>query len=98
MGDDLFLVGDNGIVSCRDAETGELHWRQRMGGDFSASPVHVAGCIYLASERGVCTVIAAGRQYRQLGATDLGEPILASFAVADEAIFVRTESSVYRIE
>lgn len=98
VGNEIFLVSDNGIASCRDVETGELRWRERVPGNYSASPVHAAGCIYMASERGVCTAIAASREYRQLGSSDLGEPILASLAVADGAIFVRTESSLYRIQ
>jgi outer membrane protein assembly factor BamB len=98
VGNEIFLVSDSGIASCRDVETGELCWRERVPGNYSASPVHAAGCIYMASERGVCTVIAASREYRQLGSSDLGEPILASLAVADGAIFVRTESSLYRIQ
>jgi hypothetical protein len=60
--------------------------------------VHADGRIYLQSEQGACTVIAASREYRQLGVADLSEPILASCALADGAIFVRTESSLYRIE
>ena len=77
------LVSDNGIASCRDIETGELHWRHRVGGNYSASPVHAAGRIYLVSEQGVCTVIAAGREYRELATNDLQEPTLASCAVVD---------------
>ncbi len=98
VGDEIFLISDNGIASCRDVASGTLHWRQRLGGSFAASPVHADGRIYLQSEQGVCTVIAASREYRQLGSTDLSEPILASCAMADGAIFVRTESSLYRIE
>jgi outer membrane protein assembly factor BamB len=98
VGDDLFLVSDEGIVSCRDVASGKLHWRQRLGGSFAASPVHANGRIYLQSEQGVCTVISAGREYRQLASTDLGEPILASPAFADGAFFIRTASSLYRIE
>jgi outer membrane protein assembly factor BamB len=98
VGSDIFLVSNDGIASCREVVSGTLHWRERLGGSFSASPVHADGRIYLQSEQGVCTVITASREYRQLGSTDLGEPILASCAMADNAIFVRTESSLYRIE
>ena len=95
---ELFLVSNNGIASCRDVETGALRWRHRVGGSFSASPVYAAGCIYMVSERGVCTVIAAGRQYQELATNDLQEPTLASCAVVDSAIIVRTERHLYRIE
>lgn len=97
-GNEIYLISDKGIASCRDVASGTLHWRQRLGGSFAASPVHADGRIYLQSEQGVCTVIAASREYRQLGSTDLSEPILASCAMADGAVFVRTESSLYRIE
>jgi outer membrane protein assembly factor BamB len=98
VGNDIFLVSNDGIASCRDVASGTLRWRQRLRGSFSASPVHADGRIYLQSEQGACTVITASREYRQLGNTDLGEPILASCAFADGAIFVRTESALYRIE
>jgi outer membrane protein assembly factor BamB len=98
VGEDLFLVSDDGIASCRDVASGTLHWLQRLGGNYSASPVHAEGRIHLQSEQGVCTVISASREYRQLGSTDLAEPILASCAFADGAVFIRTEGSLYRIE
>ncbi len=98
VGSDIFLVSNDGIASCRDVVSGTLHWRERLGGSFSASPVYADGRIYLQSEQGVCIVISASREFLQLGSTDLAEPILASCAVADGAIFVRTESSLYRIK
>lgn len=98
VGDQIFLVSDDGIASCRDVLSGTLHWRKRLGGNYAASPVYADGRIYLQSEQGVCTTIAASREFRQLGSNDLGEPILASCAIADGAIFVRTATSLYRIE
>ena len=98
VGNEIFLVSDNGIASCRDVETGELRWRHRVEGNFSASPVHAAGRIYMVSEQGVCTVIAASGEYRELATNDLQEPTLASFAIVDRAILVRTERHLYRIE
>jgi len=98
VGSEIFLVGDNGIVSCRDVITGALYWRHRVGGNFSASPVCAAGRIYIVSEEGVCTVFAAGREYRELAVTDLREQTLASCAVIDSSIIVRTAGHLYRIE
>jgi outer membrane protein assembly factor BamB len=95
---EIFLVSNDGIASCRDVASGTLHWRHRLGGTFSASPVYADGRIYVQNEQGVCSVISASREYRRLGSTDLTEPILASCAFADGAIFVRTEGSLYRIE
>jgi outer membrane protein assembly factor BamB len=98
VGDEIYLISNNGIASCRDVASGRLHWRERLSGSYAASPMHAGGRIYLQSEQGVCTVIAASRAFRELGSTDLGEPILASCAVADGAVFVRTESLLYRFE
>jgi outer membrane protein assembly factor BamB len=98
VGNEIFMISDNGIASCRDVETGSLHWRHRVGGNFSASPVCADGCIYLLSEQGVCTVIAASREYQALATNDLRETTMASPAVVENAIIVRTEGHLYRIE
>jgi outer membrane protein assembly factor BamB len=98
VGNEIFLLSDNGIASCRDVETGKPYWRHRVAGDYAASPVHVAGRILLMSEQGVCTVIEAGREYRELATNDLHEPILASCAVVGNAIIVRTAGHLYRID
>ncbi|RLS29982.1 MAG: serine/threonine protein kinase [Planctomycetota bacterium] len=99
VGDAIYLVADNGIASCRDVATGTLHWRQRLGGNFSSSLVHAGGRLYIISEQGVCTVFAADPSaYKELGTSDMGEQALASLAPAEGAIFLRTEGHLYRIE
>jgi outer membrane protein assembly factor BamB len=97
VGEELYLVSDNGVASCLDARTGTLHWQKRLGGGFSASPVFASGRIYLQSEEGVGFVLQAGKEFKQLGRNDLGERSLASPAVADGALFVRTAGHLYRI-
>jgi outer membrane protein assembly factor BamB len=96
--DCVFLVSDNGIASCRDARTGKLHWRQRLGGNYSASPLYAAGRVYFQSEQGTCTVIAARPEFEELARNEFNEPTLASFAVGDGALFVRTETQLYRFD
>lgn len=98
VGDEIYLMADNGIASCRDVATGTLHWRQRIGGNFSASPVHAAGRIHVISETGVATIFAAGREWRELASCDFGEAALASPAFVDGAVLVRTEGHLWRIE
>ncbi len=98
VGDELFMINDQGIASCRDIRTGALHWRQRIGGTFSASPLYADGRIYLVSEQGVCTVIAAATEFQELARNDLAEPTLASFAVFEQSIIVRTQQHLYRIQ
>jgi outer membrane protein assembly factor BamB len=97
FGDELYLVSDNGIATCLDAKTGRLHWRERLGGTYSASPVFAEGRIYFQSENGKGVVLKAGRQFERLAVNDIGERTLASYAAVDGALFIRTESSLYRI-
>ena len=97
VGDELFIVNDGGIASCLDAKTGATHWVQRLGGGFSASPVFADGRIYFLSEEGMSTVLAPGREFRKLAASPLDGAILASMAVSERSIFIRTNTHLYRL-
>jgi outer membrane protein assembly factor BamB len=97
VGDDLYVVNDNGIATALDAKTGAIQWQQRLGGTFSASPVFADGRIYFTSEDGETTVIAPGRQFRKLAVNRVDEPTLASLAISGGSIFMRGESHLYRI-
>jgi hypothetical protein len=70
---------------------------QRLGGAFSASPVFADGRIYFLSEEGTSTVLAPGKEFRKLAASTLDGEILASMAVAEQSIFIRTGSHLYRL-
>ena len=96
-GDELFIVNDAGIASCLNAKTGEAHWVQRLGGNYSASPVLADGRIYFLSEEGAATVIATGKEFRKLATNVIDGETLASMAVSDGSIFIRTDSQLYRI-
>ena len=95
--DELYVVSDGGVASCTDARTGEVYWQQRLGGNFSASPIHADGRIYFQNEEGTGTVVRAGKQFERLATNDLGERTLASYAVVDGSLLIRTEGHLYRI-
>jgi glucose dehydrogenase len=99
VGDELYLVSDTGIATCRDVRTGRLHWTERLEGNFSASPVAAGGRVYLQSEEGVGYVIRAARSFELLAENDLGERALASYAVDGDggALFIRTEKHLWKI-
>lgn len=97
VGDELYVVTDGGIATCLDARTGATLWQQRLGGTYSASPVFAGGSIYFPAEQGVTTVIAPGKEFRRLGANRLEGGLLASMAVSDGSLFLRTDSHLYRI-
>jgi outer membrane protein assembly factor BamB len=98
VGDELYIISDNGTLTCLDAKTGTQHWQEKRLGPFSASPLYADGKIYLLNEQGVGYVVKAGKQYELLAKNDLKEHALASYAAADGALFIRTEEHLYRIE
>lgn len=100
VGDELYMVSDQGVASCLDAETGEKHWQARLGGNFSASPTYIDGRIYFQDENGTSIVVQAGKEFVELGRSTWGDGVrtFASYAVADGALFLRSETHVYRVE
>jgi len=98
VGDELYLVDDDGIATCLDAVTGTQHWQRRIGGNFSASPTLADGKIYLLDEDGKTTVIAPGKKYEVLATNTLEGRTLATPAMVDHAVFLRTDTHLYRIE
>jgi len=97
VGEELYLVTDGGIATCLDARTGATIWQQRLGGTYSASPVFAGGSIYFPAEQGVTTVIAPGKEFRRLATNRLDGGLLASMAVSNGSLFLRTDSHLYRI-
>ena len=98
VGDELYMVSDGGVASCLDASTGKIHWSERLGGAFSASPTHADGRVYFQSEEGVTTVVKAATKFEKLATSELKERTFACYAVADGAIFLRTETQLYRLQ
>ncbi|MEO6245528.1 MAG: PQQ-binding-like beta-propeller repeat protein [Opitutaceae bacterium] len=97
VGDELYMVADSGVASCLDAKTGTVHWQERIEGNHSASPLAAEGRIYFLSEEGVGTVLKAARTFEKLAVNKIGERSLASYAVAEGSLFLRTASHLYRI-
>jgi outer membrane protein assembly factor BamB len=98
VGDELYTVSDDGVVGCRDAKSGKVHWQERLEGAYSASPLYADGKIYVQSEGGVTTVLRAGKKFERLAESTLPERTFASFAAADGALFLRSEKHLYRIQ
>jgi outer membrane protein assembly factor BamB len=93
----VYLLRNGGILSCRDTATGRLIYQQRLGalGGYYASPVAGDGKIYTASDSGVIAVVKAGDRFEILARNDLGEPIMATPAIADGKLYVRTTQYLY---
>lgn len=96
----VYAVHDTGILNVLDAKSGKLVYRARVGGGghtFSASPVGVGSHVLLVTEEGVSFVLDAGNEYKEIARNDLGEMSLASPAIAGNALYIRTQSKLYKI-
>ncbi len=94
----IYMVSDRGIATCLDAKTGESQWRKRLGGSHCASPIYAGGRIYFFDRDGQTIVIAAGKKFKKLGENRLAGGFMASPAVIGNALILRTETHLYRIE
>lgn len=94
----LFIVSDNGIGQCLDAETGEVIWKKRLAGNYSASPLLVGDRVYFFSREGTATVVDANSPKGDVVATsELDGGYMATPAVVDGQLIVRTETHLYAI-
>jgi outer membrane protein assembly factor BamB len=93
----LYTFLNGGIVFCRVAETGKLLYSGRLGalGDYYSSPVAADNKIYIASAEGVMVVLDAGEELKVLATNKLDGSILATPALVDGKIYVRTESHLF---
>jgi len=94
----VYVVSDNGVASCFDTSDGTQIWKQRIGGDYSASPLLAGGLIYFGSHEGAVTIIQPGDQGDVVAKNQLEGKIMASPAVVDNALVLRTEDAIYRID
>lgn len=93
----VFLWFDKGIVTCIDAASGEIHWKQRIGGGFSGSPIIAGDMIYCISEDGELVVMDASKEYRLRGRSPLGEESRSTPAVSGGRMFLRTYSHLISV-
>lgn len=94
----LYAVSDDGAVLCLEAATGKQVWKERIGGNYAASPVYADGRIYFFNQQGKATVLKAGRAFEVLATNTLEDGFMASPAVWDKALILRTKTHLYRIE
>jgi outer membrane protein assembly factor BamB len=92
-----FLWSDKGVVTCIDNKTGKIHWRERVGGTYSGSPIRVADRLYCISTDGEVVVIAAKDVYEPISRQPLGEVSRSTPAVADGKMYLRTQSHLFSL-
>ncbi len=96
-GDLVFLMSDGGVATCVDLKSGKVHWKQRIGGNYSSSLVRANDKIYCSSMDGEVVVLAAEKEFKELGRTSLGEGIRSTPAIANGRMYFRTISHLMSI-
>ncbi len=92
VGGVFYLCHHDGRLEAYDALSGERIYRARFsqGGAFTASPVAAGGRLYFATEDGAIYVVKAGAEYEELAVHEMGEIVMATPAVSEGVLYVRT--------
>ena len=96
----LYVLANSGVFDAYELKSGQELYRQRLadvGSGFSASPVAADGRVYLSGEDGDVIVVAAGREFQQLAKNSMGELLMATPALSDGVLYVRTSQSLFAI-
>jgi hypothetical protein len=97
LGDELYWTSDDGIANCTDVRSGEAHWQERMNQQHLASPLLAEGRINFFGKGGKTTVIKVGKQFEKLAENLIEGDVVATPAIVDGIIFLRTDTHLYRI-
>ncbi len=90
----LFLWSDSGIASCVELGTGTTLWSNRIGGDYSSSPVVLGTKLINVSQDGVVHVLEASREFKKLGSVETGMPVRSTIAADADHLFIRTDTEL----
>lgn len=93
----ITMISDGGIATCLDGLSGDVVWKERIGGEFSASPVLAGGNIYLFDRDGIAKVLVAGPTFEILTTNELDSGCMASPAIVGDSLIVRTKTHLYRL-
>jgi outer membrane protein assembly factor BamB len=93
----LFIASSGGTVTCLDAKTGAVFWKHEFNKGFYSSPVLAGDRVYLMDIAGIMHVLAADKEFRLLGESDLGEPSVCTPAFVNGRIYIRGRENLYCI-
>ena len=97
IGDRVFMIANNGVMVCLNANDGEEVWKDRLDGTFTASPITANGLIYICNEEGDCFVVKAADNFELVARNKLEDGMRASPAAANGRLFLRTFTTLYCI-
>lgn len=93
----LYTIVNGGILTCFNASTGKILYRERINapGPYFSAPVAAAGRVYIASSEGIVTVVKSGDTLEILAKNDLGEPIFATPAPVGDTLYIRSSRHLW---
>ena len=93
----IYMINDGGVAGCVEEATGEGVYQERVGGNYSASPILSGDRMYVFSEEGKTSIIQTGREFKILATNELGDGFMASPAVVGDDLILRSKSHLYRV-
>lgn len=93
----IFMVSERGMLTCLEAKTGKVIWKEKLKGQFNSSPIWIDMKVYITSLSGVTTVINASKEFEILAENALDGRYIAPPSVASKSIILRSNSHIYNI-
>jgi outer membrane protein assembly factor BamB len=97
-GGQIYTISEKGILMCLDAKTGTVVNRQRVGGNFSSSPILAGGNLYLSSREGKMTVVKCSSELETVATNKFDGSLMASPVLVGDDLLIRTEKKLIRIK
>ena len=98
VGDEIVMVSDKGVATCLDADSGDVRFSERLGGNFCSSPLYADGRIWVGNREGQTFILTPGKEFHVVATNQLDGEIMATPIAVGPALFLRTDKAVYRIE
>jgi outer membrane protein assembly factor BamB len=96
-GERVYLMSEQGWATCLDLQTGKEIWQERVGGEFSASPVAAGDHLYCIANNGLVHILKLGDKFERTAKYDLGEGTQCTPAIAGGRMFIRTDKHLLSI-
>jgi outer membrane protein assembly factor BamB len=94
----IYMVHDRGMVTCLDAKTAKVIWKNELAGNFNSSPVLAAGNLYFFNVKGECTIVKPGNSYQEVAINRINETVKSVPAFIQNKMVLRTEKHLFLIE
>jgi outer membrane protein assembly factor BamB len=94
----IYTAAEESFITCLEASTGNTVWTERVGGKYAASPVYADGRLFFFDQQGSALVLKPGRALDVLSTNTLSSGFMASPAVSDNSLFLRTKTHLYRVQ